>query len=75
MKKIILAVALLAGMTFVACSNDDDKNGNCVTCRVQGQSAEICKGDNGNAFVGGQDSEMSYDDYVDLIESTGADCN
>ena len=68
-------MALLAGMTIVACSNDDDKGGNsnCITCTAQGQSVEICKGDNGNAYIGNQDSGVSYDDYVEVLDMS-ADC-
>ena len=71
MKKIILAVALLAGMTFVACSSDDDKGNNCVDCTVsfdgQSQTYQVCKADNGNATVQGQDSGIGYDDYVESM--------
>ncbi|MFD2601128.1 hypothetical protein [Flavobacterium suzhouense] len=83
MKKLILSMALLAGMTFVACSDDDgDKksNSNCVTCdayTIQGVTAPeqtICKGENGNAFINNQDTGMSYTSAVEAMEMM-TDCN
>jgi len=74
MKKIILAVALLAGMTFVACSNDDDKKtiASCVTCEAYTSAGisvpefEICEAD--------FDNREQYEQFVDLTESS-TNCN
>lgn len=85
MKKLLLAVALLAGMTFVACSSDDDggsnnNNSNCVTCdsyEILGQTVpemEICEGENGNAFIDGEDTGEDFDTYVSGYEML-TDCN
>lgn len=67
-------MTLLAGLAIVSCSKDDDKggNGNCVTCDEFTQAGitlpaeEVCKGDNGNAFIEGEDSGMSYDQYLQV---------
>lgn len=59
-------MALLAGMTFVACSSDDDNgsvNSNCVPCAFEAAS-EVCEGDNGNAFVSGIDTQQNFDEFV-----------
>lgn len=60
MKKIILSAALLAGLAFASCSKDDgndDNRNRCFTCN----SIEICEGDNGNAYLQGQDTGVDYD--------------
>ncbi len=66
MKKIILSAAILAGLAFVSCSKDDDKNNNCVTCTGNGDSQRVCKGDL---------SQSQYDDAIDTLEAVGYDCN
>ncbi|RZJ64571.1 MAG: hypothetical protein EOO45_18710 [Flavobacterium sp.] len=74
MKKLILSAVLLAGLSFVACSKDDDKGSgsNCVSCDVEGttQDVRICENSDGNATVGGMDTGFDYDEYVD-----GLGCN
>lgn len=71
MKKLILSAALLAGMTFVACSSDDDKGGNCKNCKVtfeeQTETFKVCKNSDGNATVGGQDTGFEYEEYIDMM--------
>jgi len=73
MKKIILSAAILAGLAFVSCNKDDDKdnnNSNCVTCEAKTVAGfnlpeqRVCRGDNGNAFEGSDDTGVNYDDYV-----------
>lgn len=71
MKKLILAAVLLSGMTFVACSNDDDKGSpSCVTCTVslmgQTQTEEICRSDFEN--------DDQYNDAIEAFEMLGS-CN
>lgn len=58
-------MALLAGMTFVACSSDDDKGGNCVTCKMDGDSEKLCKGDM---------SSEEFNQAIDIMEQVGYDC-
>lgn len=71
MKKLILAAVLLSGMTFVACSNDDD-NGRaaCVNCTVtmmgQTQTSEICRSDFEN--------DEQYEQAITSFEMLGS-CN
>ena len=68
MKKIILSAAILAGLAFVSCNKDDDKDNNCVKCTVSfegaSQAFDVCKASNGNASVGGQDTGVAFDTYV-----------
>jgi len=68
-------MALLAGMTIVACSNDDDKKSTtsgCVTCdavTVQGMTIpefELCRED--------YDTQAQYDQAIQGAEFT-TDCN
>jgi len=48
--------------------------GDCVTCaayEIQGQSVpavEVCEGENGNAFVLGQDLMITFTEYITLQE-------
>jgi hypothetical protein len=60
MKKLILSAFLLAGMTFVACSDDDSDptNPDCVPCSAM--IPEVCPGDNGNAYVGTTDMGQEF---------------
>lgn len=69
MKKLILSALLLAGMTFVACSSDDDNGGNCITCTFEGESEQVCKGDNGNAFVDGEDQGITFEEAVEICQN------
>ncbi|MEL6916726.1 MAG: hypothetical protein AAFO99_03245 [Bacteroidota bacterium] len=46
MKKPILAIASIMAVVFTGCSSDDDSNGNCDSCTLQGERIELC--DNGD---------------------------
>ena len=64
MKKLILSITVLAGITFAACSSDDDSvKSNCVQCDFE-EASEVCEGDNGNAYVNGVDTQQGFNDYV-----------
>lgn len=77
MKKLAFS-ALILGLFFtVSCNKDDDGGGgndNCQTCEayefggVNIPSEEVCEGENGNAFVDGNDTGMSFDDYITTME-------
>ena len=60
-------MALLAGLAIVSCSKDDDGGGNCVSCDFEGHAQDVCKGDNGNAFMNGVDSQINFDEFVDTF--------
>ncbi|OIQ16256.1 MAG: hypothetical protein BM557_10315 [Flavobacterium sp. MedPE-SWcel] len=68
MKKLILSLALLAGMTFVACSSDDDNgsvNDNCQTCELtEATNFEVCEGPDGTVVVEGIDSGLTVAQYI-----------
>jgi len=78
MKKFILSFAVIAAIGFTSCSSDDDNGGNddngCVTCdgyEILGQSVpamEVCEGENGNAFVQGEDTETAFDEFIAGLE-------
>ena len=78
MKKFILSLVLFAGITFIACESDDSSNNNCVTCTLDnGQfedSEDVCNR-NGIAYVDGNNSNMPYNDYIDLNAEEGYSCN
>lgn len=75
MKKLILSALLLAGMTFVACSSDDDNNetfaeGDCVFCEATEnngiiiEAETVCKSEDGKAIVNGEEFNTSFEEYV-----------
>ncbi|MFL9845939.1 hypothetical protein [Flavobacterium rhizosphaerae] len=72
MKKLYLAVALLAILSISACSSDDSNNNdnNCVTCQIAGSNTEVCEGENGNAYYSGVDSGVNFYSYISDL-----DCN
>lgn len=73
MKKFLFILLLVV---FVSCSSDDDKD--CITCKVSGISfGEACKGENGNAFLEGEDTGVAFEEYAEVIEASVEDssCN
>lgn len=72
MKKLILSIAILAVMTFVACSEDEkDYTPNylgCMHCAIpEEEGYEVCVDENGNAFVGDADTGIQLEQYFDLF--------
>lgn len=72
MKKLILSIAVLAVMTFVACSEDEkDYTPNylgCMHCAIPDEEGyEVCVDENGNAFVGDADTGIQLEQYFDLF--------
>lgn len=49
MKKIILSIAMLASITFVSCSDDDDNS--CKTCENSAHKVEVCDNGDGTAIL------------------------
>jgi len=82
MKKAILSLAILAAVTFAACSGDDNNDNNanagCLTCTltVEGttDSDVICNVD-GTAVEDGDDTEVDFEDYIQLRRDAGYTCN
>ena len=82
MKKLLLSLALLSGLTFMACSDDDSESNalNCVTCTLtdsgtgQGDVQQVCEQD-GNAYVNNTDTGVAFTDYISLNTSAGYICN
>jgi len=82
MKKIKIVLLSLGMISFIACSSSDDskdEDKTCVTCAAyehQGQAipaVEVCKGENGNAFVLNIDTTIEYNAYLTL-QSTLTTC-
>lgn len=72
MKKLILSIAILAVMTFAACS-DDEKDYTphylgCQHCDITDEEGyEVCTGDNGDAYVGNADTGIEVAHYYELF--------
>lgn len=73
MKKVILSVAVIAGLcTFAACNSDDNNDNNvasrCVVCTtdISGQSDEytLCRDD--------FNTQEQYDEAVEAAEAIGS---
>jgi hypothetical protein len=88
MKKLILSAAVIATITFSACSSndDDDDESNCKTCEqsVGNTSVEIEYCDNGNgtysSTTNGQTRSLdlkgaSFSQFISAAEDGGATCN
>lgn len=74
MKKLTLAIIVLAGMTFVACSSDDDSSRGlpaCVICFVSESGVdiedELCRED--------FETEDQYEAAVQEFRNAGGSCN
>lgn len=56
------------------CTNGGGDSEDCVTCdayEIQGSqvpATEVCKGENGNAFVLNIDTGIAFDTYIDTLE-------
>tara|TARA_R110002050_G_scaffold54303_2_gene122917 strand:- start:11799 stop:12032 length:234 start_codon:yes stop_codon:yes gene_type:complete len=76
MKKFMLLALAIGTLGFASCDKDDDGGDDkCTSCTVQNAPAiQICEGENGNAFIAGQDSGVEYAGYVSAIKTSGATC-
>jgi hypothetical protein len=76
MKKLILSIALLAGMTFVACSDDNDElivaYAGCQICEIEYQEEfgvqdyEVCEDKDGYAYVNNANTNILAEQYFTL---------
>ncbi|MEK6152899.1 hypothetical protein WIW50_06550 [Flavobacteriaceae bacterium 3-367] len=77
MKKQILPAIFVLALVFNACSDDNDDNGNCESCSIEGQNVEICdNGDGTYTFTSGEESDtissaellgLTPKQFVDLL--------
>jgi len=74
MKKIMCSATLIVAILgFTGCGDDDGDS--CTTCSgysvsgVAVPAVEVCEGDNGNAFVSGIDTTVSYSQYIATLEA------
>lgn len=65
MKKFIYLL-LVIPLFLTSCEDDDQR---CATCQA-GYTFEVCELENGNASWNGEDLQMDYDEYIELL-----DCN
>ncbi len=66
-------LALFSIILFLSC--EDDPEISCVTCNSPETTAfEVCRDQNGNAVVNGENTDTNYDVYVAGLEESGATC-
>jgi len=71
LKKIILVIALI--LTVYSCKKDE--GGGCVTCSSDQTTAfEVCETSDGNATVNGENTNTSFQVYIDGLVAAGANC-
>tara|TARA_R110002049_G_scaffold59518_14_gene160950 strand:+ start:37 stop:267 length:231 start_codon:yes stop_codon:yes gene_type:complete len=64
---------LLAFCAFVSCKKDD--GGGCVNCTSdQTMTFEVCENSDGNATVNGENTNTSFEVYIDDLQAAGANC-
>ncbi len=91
MKKLILSIAMVGTLAFAACSIEDAVEDavdqlqgelSCETCELSSISTQYC--DNGDGTievtVSGVSTDIdlngtSFDDYIAVLEASGATCN
>lgn len=72
MTKTVPLLALLFLLLF-SCKEDDSVS--CVQCSSDTTIPfEVCRENNGNASVNGEDTGTDYDDYIMGLEDAGANC-
>lgn len=73
MKKF-LALGCASMFLFASCNSDDTPT--CRTCNSQFTiSFQLCKQNNGNASVNGEDTGVGYAVYLDGLVNEGVECN
>lgn len=73
MKKISLIIAIACSLLIFSCKKDDSIS--CTTCSSPETSDfQVCKENDGNASVNGQNTGTSYDTYISGLEQAGASC-
>ncbi|GAA4109393.1 hypothetical protein GCM10022393_05960 [Aquimarina addita] len=78
MKKIMFVAVLSMALGFTSCGSDDDggSNSGCTTCSFDGETAELCEGENGTIIdEDGEDTGLSLEDFKALIALAGGSCN
>ena len=69
--KSIFIIAISS--SILSCKKDD--GGGCVTCTsAQTTAFEVCENSNGNATVNGENTNTSFEVYIDDLVNAGASC-
>jgi len=75
MKKGLFFQSLAVLSILLVLSCEDDSAISCVTCNSpETTSFEVCRNQNGNAVVNGENTDTNYDVYVAGLEESGATC-
>ncbi|SRX72581.1 hypothetical protein [Aequorivita antarctica] len=73
MKKTSLIIAIACSLSIFSCKKDEGIS--CTTCSSPETSDfQVCKENDGNASVNGQDTGTPYDTYISGLEQAGASC-
>ena len=73
MKKISILIAIFSSLSIFSCKKDDGIS--CTTCTSPETSDfQVCKQNDGNASVNGQNTGTPYDAYISGLEQAGASC-
>ncbi|MCB0466704.1 MAG: hypothetical protein KDC64_00650 [Aequorivita sp.] len=73
MKKISILIAIFSSLSIFSCKKDDGIS--CTTCTSPETSDfQVCKQNDGNASVNGQNTGTPYDTYISGLEQAGASC-
>lgn len=74
MKKTILSLCCFtAALLFSSCEDDQDVS--CIVCSSpETASFELCRDQNGNATVNGENTNTDYDEYLAGLQESGVAC-
>ncbi len=73
MKKISFIIATACFLSILSCKKDEGIS--CTTCSSPETSDfQVCKENDGNASVNGQNTGTAYDTYISGLEQAGASC-
>lgn len=71
--KTLKVIVLISSFTFFSCGKDDGRT--CINCtQAQTPDFQVCEEANGTASVNGQNTGVSYDEYIAGLETEGASC-
>ncbi len=72
-KAVAFIITILFSLLVFSCKKEDSRS--CVICSSpETSSFELCKENDGNASVNGQNTGTKYDVYVTGLEEAGVSC-
>ena len=70
---LVFCLAFFLAIALNACKNDD--GGTCVSCSSsQTPTFVVCEESDGTASVNGQNTGISYTEYISNLVAVGTDC-